>query len=74
METFGKILVGVGVITVLVGLILWFFGDRFSWFGNLPGDIKVEGDNVRFYAPITTMIILSIVLSVILSVIARFFK
>ena len=74
METFGKILVGVGVITVIVGLILWFFGDKLTWFGNLPGDIKVEGDNVRFYAPITSMIIISIVLSVILSVIVRFFR
>ena len=74
METFGKILVGIGVITVIVGLVLWFFGDKFAWFGNLPGDIKVEGDNVRFYAPITSMIIISIVLSIILSVIARLFR
>jgi uncharacterized membrane protein len=74
MDTFGKILVGIGVITVLVGLILWFFGDRLGWLGNLPGDIKIEGKNVRFYAPITTMIIISIVLSIVLSVIARFFK
>ena len=74
METFGKILVGIGIITIIVGLILWFFGDKLTWFGNLPGDIKVEGDNVRFYAPITSMIIISIVLSVILSVFARFFR
>ena len=74
METFGKILVGIGVITVIAGLVLWFFGDKFAWFGNLPGDIKVEGDNVRFYAPITSMIIISIVLSIILSVLARLFK
>ena len=74
METFGKILVGIGVITIIVGLILWFFGDKLTWFGHLPGDIKVEGDNVRFYAPITSMIIISIVLSVVLSIIARLFK
>jgi hypothetical protein len=74
METFGKILVGIGAVTIMVGLFLWLFGDKLTWFGNLPGDIKVEGDNVRFYAPITSMIIISIVLSVILSVIARFFR
>jgi hypothetical protein len=74
METFGKILVGIGAIAVILGLILWFFGDKFTWFGNLPGDIKIEGDNVRFYAPITSMIIISIVLSIILSLIARLFK
>jgi uncharacterized membrane protein len=74
METFGKILVGLGAIAIITGLILWFFGDKLTWFGNLPGDIKIEGDNVRIYAPITSMIIISIVLSVILSVIARFFR
>ena len=74
METFCKIHVGIGVITIIVGLILWFFGDKLTWFGHLPGDIKVEGNNVRFYAPITSMIIISIVLSIILSVLARLFK
>jgi len=74
METIGKILVGIGAITVIVGLALWFFGDKLTWFGNLPGDIKVEGDNIRFYAPITSMIIISVVLSIILSLIVRFFK
>lgn len=74
METFGKILVAIGIIAIIVGLILWFFSDKFGWFGNLPGDIRIEGENVRFYAPITSMILISIVLSVILSLIARLFK
>ena len=74
MESLGKIIVGIGVALVIVGLGIWFLGDRFGWFGSLPGDIRIEGENFRFYAPITSMIIVSIVLSVILSLIVRFFR
>ena len=74
MENLGKIIVGLGVILVIVGLIFWFFGDKLGWLGHLPGDIRVERPGFSFYAPITTMIIVSIVLSVVLSLIARLFK
>ncbi len=74
MVTLGKFIVVFGVILVAVGLLLWFAGDKFSWFGHLPGDIRIERDGFHFYAPITSMIIISIVLSLILTLIARFFR
>lgn len=74
MVALGKFIVGLGVIVVVVGLLLWFAGDKLSWFGHLPGDIRVERDGFRFYAPITSMIIISIVLSLVLTLIARFFR
>jgi hypothetical protein len=74
MESLGKVLVGLGIVLIIVGLLIWFWGGRLGWFGNLPGDIQVEGENVRFYAPITSMIILSIILSVVLSLLSRFFR
>jgi hypothetical protein len=42
-----------------------------SWFGRLPGDIRHEGDNVRVYAPIASMLVISLVLSVALAVFSR---
>ena len=74
MESLGKAIVGIGIVLIIVGLLIWFLGGRLGWFGNLPGDIRVEGESFRFYAPITSMIILSIVLSIVLSLISRFFK
>lgn len=74
MESLGKLIFGLGIILVVVGLSLWFFADKLGWFGQLPGDIRIERPGFRLYAPITTMIILSIVLSLILSVISRLFK
>ena len=73
MQPFGKYIVIIGVIIVVIGLIVWLAGDRFNWFGNLPGDIRVERKNFRFYMPITTMILLSVLLSLLLWVFRRFF-
>lgn len=74
MTEIGKGVVGLGVVLVIVGLILWFGGDKLSWFGRLPGDIRVERPGFSFYFPITTMIVVSIVLTLVLSLIGRFFK
>lgn len=73
MQPIGKTIVVIGVILVAVGLIVWLAGDRFSWFGHLPGDIRIEKKNMRLYAPITSMILLSILLSVLLWALRKFF-
>ncbi|WP_299759368.1 DUF2905 domain-containing protein [uncultured Pontibacter sp.] len=73
MQPIGKTIVILGVILVVIGLVVWLAGDKFSWFGNLPGDIRVEKKNMRFYAPITSMILLSILLSLALWLFRKFF-
>jgi hypothetical protein len=42
-----------------------------SWFGRLPGDFRHEGDNIRVYAPIGSMLLISVVLSVALALFSR---
>ncbi len=71
MENAGKILIVTGVILVIAGIIVYFFGNRFGWIGHLPGDIRVERENFRFYFPITTMIILSVILSLVVWLIKK---
>lgn len=61
MATFPKVLIGLGILLVVVGLI-WMVGGRFLNFGRLPGDISYEKGNVRFYFPIVTCIVVSVVL------------
>lgn len=73
MQPIGKTIVLLGVVLVGIGLVVWLAGDKFNWFGNLPGDIRVERKNMRFYAPITSMILLSIVLSLLLWLFRKFF-
>ncbi len=72
MNPVAKALVIVGVLLVIAGL-LWQVGGKFLNLGRLPGDIVVEKENVRFYFPIVTSIIISIVLSLLFSLF-RFFR
>lgn len=60
-----KLLIIVGAGLLIVGLLLTYFPSALSWFGRLPGDIRIERENSVFYFPITTMIIVSIVLSLL---------
>lgn len=68
----GKWIIVAGVLVVIAGIIVYFFHDRLNWIGRLPGDIRFEKENFRFYFPITTMIIFSILLTVIIQVVKRF--
>ncbi|MDP4224412.1 MAG: DUF2905 domain-containing protein [Bacteroidota bacterium] len=73
MEQTGRILIIAGILLIVAGIIVYFAGDKFGWLGHLPGDIRIVRENVRFYFPITTMIIVSVVLSVILYLIRKLF-
>jgi Protein of unknown function (DUF2905) len=74
MESLGKVITGLGIVLIVVGLVMWFAADKLSWFGHLPGDIRIERPGFRFYAPITTMLLLSIVLSLVLWLLGKFFR
>ena len=67
----GRILIVVGIISVIAGLILQFAPQTFSWFGKLPGDIRYEKGNLKFFFPITTMILLSLGISLLLKLFVR---
>ncbi|MCC6290228.1 MAG: DUF2905 domain-containing protein [Chitinophagaceae bacterium] len=67
----GKYIIAAGICIVVAGIIIYFFHDKLHWIGRLPGDIRVEKENFRFYFPITTMIIFSLVISGILWLIRR---
>jgi len=67
----GKYIMIAGVLMVLLGVLIYFFHDRLNWIGRLPGDIRIEKENFKFYFPITTMIIFSLVITIIIQVIKR---
>ena len=64
----------IGLFLVVAGLLFYLFGDRLGWLGNLPGDIRIEKDNFRFYFPITTMILLSIILSILVTLAGKIIR
>ena len=69
----GRLLLITGAVIFALGLVMVLAG-RLPWFGQLPGDIAWQRDNVRVYIPIGSMIVVSVVLTLILNLVARFFR
>ena len=67
----GKVIVAVGAIVIAIGVVVW--SGALSWFGRLPGDVRIERETVRIYVPIVSMLLVSALLSLILYVLRRFF-
>ncbi len=70
MRDLGKLIAIIGLITTLIGLVVWG-GFMPKWLGRLPGDIRIEREGSAFYFPVVTCIVLSIVLSLLFSIFRR---
>jgi hypothetical protein len=71
MRELGKFIVIIGVVTTLVGFVMWS-GLAPKWLGRLPGDIRIEREHSAFYFPIVTCVVLSIILSLLFSLFSIF--
>lgn len=58
-----RTLITVGLLIVILGL-LWPWITKLG-LGRLPGDLVIDRPGFRFYAPFTTMIVVSVILSLI---------
>ena len=69
----GKYIILAGICILIAGILVYFFHDYFKWLGKLPGDIRIEKENYRFYFPVVTMLVISIAITVIIQIIKRIF-
>ena len=67
----GNTLIIVGVGLVVLGILAKL--GLLSWFGNLPGDIRIQNERTTIFAPITSMIVISVVGSVLFNLVSRWF-
>lgn len=65
----GLVVIVAGAAIMVVGVAIWV--GALSWFGRLPGDIRIEGESTRVFVPITSMVIVSIVLSIAVTLFQR---
>ena len=74
MNVVGRVLIGLGLLLLAIGVAVVLLGKIGVPFGRLPGDMSYRGKNVSFYFPLGTSILLSIVLSLVFYVLARLRK
>ncbi|MDD5268843.1 MAG: DUF2905 family protein [Methylococcales bacterium] len=68
---FGKLLAGLGVALLVIGLIITYAPWLVNWFGKLPGDIRIEDEKKWVFIPLTSMFIVSIILTIIINLFFR---
>jgi hypothetical protein len=70
VDGIGRLLIIGGVILAVVGVVL-VLAPNIPFLGRLPGDIRIDGDNVRIFIPLGTMLVVSLILTIVLNVIGR---
>jgi hypothetical protein len=75
MVQIGRWLIIAGIGLVVIGAVVLLL-TRVPGLnlGSLPGDFSWKRGNVRIYAPIGTMLLVSIVLTIIVNLLLRLFK
>jgi hypothetical protein len=63
-------------VLIVLGLVIFVAGVLWPWLsrlplGRLPGHLVVDRPGFRFFAPFTTMIIVSVILSLIVWLLRR---
>lgn len=67
----GNALIVAGLVIVGAGIVVRYAPWLVSWFGRLPGDIRIERETSRVYIPITSVVIISVLASVLLTIFMR---
>jgi hypothetical protein len=62
-----KVFIIAGVLLLAIGLLLHYAPWMLNWFGNLPGDVRIESESGKVFIPITSMIIVSIVVTILVN-------
>jgi hypothetical protein len=66
MNEIGKTLVIIGLGIAVLGALIWLGGKAGLPLGRLPGDIRVDRENFKFYFPLTTCLLISLVLTLVM--------
>jgi Protein of unknown function (DUF2905) len=64
-----RFLIVLGLVIVVIGLV-WPYLSQIG-FGRLPGDIVIKRENMTFYFPLMTCLLLSVLFSLVFWVVNR---
>ncbi|HUB50752.1 MAG TPA: DUF2905 domain-containing protein [Terracidiphilus sp.] len=72
MNEIGKLLIGLGLLLILVGVFAIVAARTGLPVGRLPGDFAYRGRHVSVYFPLGTCIVISVVLTLVLYLLSKF--
>lgn len=67
----GRVILILGLVLVLLGAAMTWAPWLLSWFGRLPGDIRIERPGGTVFIPLTSMLLLSVVLTIAVNLFLR---
>jgi hypothetical protein len=70
LSDLGRFIALAGAVLLVIGGAIWLAG-KAPWLGNLPGDIRIQRENVSCFFPLATMILVSVVLTIVVNIILR---
>jgi len=72
----GKTIIYLGLILVVIGIVLSFSG-AIPWIkniGRLPGDFVIKKENMTFYFPLATSLLVSLFLTLLVFFYRKLFR
>ena len=73
-ESIARILIILGAVLLLAGGVILVFARLGLPLGRLPGDIRIQGQNMTCLIPLASSILLSLLLTILINIIVRFFN
>ncbi len=70
VEGLAKLLILFGVVLAFLGGLLLVVG-KIPFIGRLPGDIYIQKNNLTFYFPLATSLLISVLLTLLFSLFSR---
>ena len=67
----GRALIWTGLALVAIGVVWTLAPGLLSWFGRLPGDLRIETKSGVVLVPLTSMILVSVALTLLVNLFFR---
>jgi hypothetical protein len=71
VESIARILIIIGAVLLIAGGLMLVFTRLGLPLGRLPGDIRIQSQNVTCLIPLATSILLSLLLTILINIIIR---
>ena len=73
-DNFGRWMIVIGLGIAAIGVLMVVLSRMGLPIGRLPGDLRLQGENVTCLIPMASMILISLLLTIALNVLLRLLK